>query len=141
MRAFAIAGILALGLGSAGGCTYIVIAQGDPLRPADALRIERGDTKARVLTELGAPTTMGIFPGGSWFEYAFRVQDTDQIDLSLLQASGSWATTDIRTDRLLVQFDRTGRVLDIGPPLGLGLEHLDGDGDGDGDGHGTGPAR
>ncbi len=120
MRLLGIAGVLAVSL--AGGCTYIVIEQGDPLHPADARRIERGDAKARVLTELGAPSAMGIFPGGSWFEYAFRTQDTDQIDLSLLQASGSWATTDIRTDRLLVRFDRTGRVLDIGPPLGLGIE-------------------
>ena len=69
-----------------------------------------------VLAELGRGG-MGV---------VFRVRDTDQLDLSLLQASGSWATTDIRTDRLLVRFDRTGRVLDIGPPLGLGLslEHL-----------------
>jgi outer membrane protein assembly factor BamE (lipoprotein component of BamABCDE complex) len=114
------AAVLALGLGS--GCTYIVIEQGTPLRPSDARLIARGDAKVEVLETLGAPSAMGIFPGGSWFEYSFRVSDTDQVDISFLQASGSWASTEVRSDRLLVRFDRTGRVLDIGVPSGLGLE-------------------
>lgn len=112
--------LLAGALCGAGGCTYIVIEQGTPLRPADALQIARGDAKAEVLAALGAPSSMGVFAGGSWFEYTFRVTDTDQLDVSFLQASGSWASTEVRQDRLLVRFDRTGRVTDIGVPLGLG---------------------
>ncbi|MHC5019144.1 MAG: outer membrane protein assembly factor BamE domain-containing protein [Planctomycetota bacterium] len=117
---FLLAAALALGLGS--GCTYIVIEQGTPLRPSDARRITHGDAKAEVLETLGAPSAMGHFPGGSWFEYSFRVTDTDQLDVSFLQASGSWASTEVRSDRLLVRFDRTGRVLDIGVPSGIGTE-------------------
>lgn len=105
---------------AAGGCTFTSITTGDPLTPAAARRIAAGDSKAAVLAELGAPDSMGRLPGGSWFEYAFSVEDGDQLDLSLLQASASWATTDTRTDRLFVRFDRTGRVTEIGPPSGLG---------------------
>lgn len=104
----------------AGGCTYTSITTGEPLTPTDALQISQGDSKAWVLHTLGAPDNMGRLAGGSWFEYAFSVEDSDQLDLSLLQASASWATTDTRTDRLFVRFDRSGNVTEIGPPRGLG---------------------
>jgi hypothetical protein len=58
-------------------------------------------------------------PGGSVFEYSFRVTDSEALDVSAVQAAASISSTEVRTDRLVVRFDREGRVREVGYPVGL----------------------
>ena len=101
------------------GCTSVRIEQGRPLTFDQAKRVSPGDSKAYVLARLGAPNAMFPVPGGSFFEYRFRASGTDQLDLSVLQASLSVAIEENRTDRIYVRFDREGRVTEIGFPVGV----------------------
>ena len=112
------AALLAAGLVAA-GCTLVRIEQGEPVSAADARAVKAGDSKATVLATLGAPESMSPIPGGSLFEYSFRVSDSEALDISAVQASASLSSTDVRTDRLVVRFDRDGRVREVGFPVGL----------------------
>lgn len=106
-------------VGLAAGCTLVRIEQGEPVAVADARAVQAGDSKASVLATLGAPDAMFPIPGGSIFEYSFRVTDSEALDIAAIQASASLSSTEVRTDRLVVRFDRDGRVREVGFPIGL----------------------
>lgn len=116
--ALALAASLAAAVAAA-GCTLVRIEQGEPVGAADARAVKAGDSKASVLATLGAPEAMFPILGGSIFEYSFRVTDTEALDISAIQASASISATETRTDRLVVRFDREGRVREVGYPVGL----------------------
>lgn len=95
-------------------CTLSYVYEGAPL-PADAARVLRhGMTKAQVLSIFGPPDLMGLRLDGSVFVYRYRHESEAGFRLSAFQASVSYDASDARTDRLVVFFDKRGRVTSVG---------------------------
>ena len=97
-------------LALASGCTLSWEAVGSPLPREAVAKLKTGMSKAEVLEILGPPDVAGLRVGGSVFVYRYRNAEDAGLDISAFQASVSFDTTDLRTDRIAVLFDKRGIV-------------------------------
>ena len=109
------------------GCTLRQTYTGSPLPREEAGRLVPGVDKAEVLERLGPPDMVGPRIDGCVFVYRYRDESDAGLSLSFFQASVSWDESDQRTHRLVLFFDKKGRltavarglfVKSIGPAAG-----------------------
>ncbi len=82
--------------------------------PADLVaRLEQGMSKVAVLELLGPPDTVGLRLQGSVFIYRYHNESDKGLKLSLVRASFQYETSDRRTARLVVFFDKKGLITDF----------------------------
>ena len=113
MRRFLLALLLLLG----SGCTIAREFEGGSLSERHLLRLKGLKTKAAVLTELGPPNLIGLQLNESVFLYRFRREENENLNVALFQASFDYDQVDRRVDRLIVFFDKRGRVTRYGLDL------------------------
>lgn len=111
-RAWLLAAILAAAA-LAGGCSLRYEYGGAPFPVESFGRLKAGMSKAEVLGLLGPPDTLGLNLKGSVFVYRFHNEGDTGLEVSLYYASARVESSDRRTDRLLVFFDKSGRVADF----------------------------
>lgn len=97
-----------------GGCTIRREWDVDTLDPERLLLLNDAATKAEVLERVGPPHSVGIQLGGSVFVYRARTESVENVNLSAFQASFDYQTTDRRTARLIVLFDKKGQKIGQG---------------------------
>lgn len=115
-RFFDLTRLIAVVLALAGisGCTLGWEFHGARPEPEAVARLEPGMTKADVLKTLGPPDTVGLRMKGSVFIYRY-VRSSDQgLSLNAYQASVSYDASDRRTTRLVVFFDKAGKLAQQG---------------------------
>jgi hypothetical protein len=76
--------------------------------------LESANDKAAVLEQVGPPHSVGIQLDGSVFVYRTRIAEVESLNLSAFRASFDYETTDRRTARLIVLFDKQGRKVGQG---------------------------
>lgn len=102
------------------GCTLSRLQIGHPLDAKSVGLVAAGQLTGEVLDRLGPPDRVTLVLGESIFEY-FYLEETDrQLELSLFQASFDYEQTWLKADRLVIRFDREGRVRDYGINLETG---------------------
>lgn len=104
-----LAAALLLLLLAASGCTIRREFDGETLTRAQLEALAQATTKAEVLERVGPPMDVGLQLGGSVFVYRYRWEEADDLNLSFFRASFAYETTERRTSRLLVLFDKQGR--------------------------------
>jgi outer membrane protein assembly factor BamE (lipoprotein component of BamABCDE complex) len=97
----------------AGSCTLKWEFVGTPVPRARIAELAPGMPKREVLNLLGPPDTVGLRMDGSVFIYRFRSETEDSLKLSAFQASFSYDATVRRTERVVVFFDKKGRLTDF----------------------------
>ena len=106
--------ILALGLASvilvAGACTIRQEFSGSPAPEDRVSKLQPALTKGYVLDLLGPPDTVAKRLKGSLFIYRYHNEGDTGFRVSVFRAALEFDTSDSRTDRLLVFFDKKGRV-------------------------------
>jgi len=75
------------------------------------------ESKAEVLEVLGPPNDMGLQLRESVFLYRVRREAAENLNLSFFRASFDYEQIDRRTDRLIVFFDKQGRITRYGLDL------------------------
>ena len=117
--------VLVAGLGALlAGCTVGYEHVGNPLRgvPHDAI-VRVVTPRADVLRIFGPPDRLIREPGGYAYIYESRFTESRSLTVRepvLLRTDlYSWSETDERSDRLLITFDESGRVLEWGIRRGI----------------------
>ena len=99
------------------GCTIKREFNGETLSPERLETLVDARTKADVLEMFGPPQDIGLQLDGSVFIYRCRWEAQENLNLAFFRASFDYETTDRRTDRLVVFFDKqgnkTGQGLDM----------------------------
>jgi outer membrane protein assembly factor BamE (lipoprotein component of BamABCDE complex) len=95
-------------------CTLSYVSEGTPLNRAQKDLLRPGMNKARVLALLGPPNDMGLRMKGSIFIYRYHDESEEAVKVSAYQASVSYKSSRSSTDRLVVLFDKKGRVTAVG---------------------------
>lgn len=106
--------LLLLGLS---GCTIGREYVGGQLGRAQLEQLAKLETKGEVLETLGPPNDMGLQLRESVFLYRVRREAAENLNLSFFRASFDYEQIDRRTDRLIVFFDKRGRVTRYGLDL------------------------
>lgn len=101
-------------LSLAGGCTLSRVRLGQPVTADQAARIEEGSGKATILHLLGPPDQVAVEAGGTVFEYLYRQQRGRELEITVFRASFTYQEAYSHADRLVVRFDREGRVREYG---------------------------
>ncbi len=96
------------------GCTIRRELDGETLDRGQLERLVAARTKAEVLETVGPPMDVGLQLDGSAFVYRLRLEEADELSLSFFQATFDYSSTDRRTARLLVLFDKQGRKTGFG---------------------------
>lgn len=108
------------------GCTIGREFVGGQLGVQQLEQLGRLETKAEVLEVLGPPNDMGLQLRESVFLYRVRREEAENLNLSFFRASFDYQQVDRRTDRLIVFFDKQGRItrygLDLATQAGEGAE-------------------
>lgn len=104
----AIVFVLSLGCATA-GCTMVREFSGEVLDQERLDLLVAAKTKAEVLERFGPPNDVGMQQNGSVFIYRYRTETLDNLNLSFFNATFDYETTDTRTARLIVMFDKQGR--------------------------------
>lgn len=95
-------------------CTFGRLQIGHPLDAGAERELYAGQTKADVLERLGPPDRVTLQWDEAVFEYFYRENLDRELDVSLFQSSFDFDQIWLRADRLVVRFDREGRVRDYG---------------------------
>jgi len=98
----------------AGGCTMRREYDVDTLDLQRFELLESAETKAEVLERVGPPHSVGLQLDGSVFVYRTNIEKSESLNLSAFRASFDYQTTDRRTARLIVLFDKQGRKVGTG---------------------------
>lgn len=99
------------------GCTISREYVGGQLGEQQLKQLQELETKGEVLEILGPPNDMGLQPRESVFIYRVRREAADNLNLSFFRASFDYEEIDRRTDRLIVFFDKQGRITRYGLDL------------------------
>jgi outer membrane protein assembly factor BamE (lipoprotein component of BamABCDE complex) len=106
--------LLPLVLAACVGCTISREYDGQQLGPEQLEALANVETKAEVLEQVGPPEDMGLLQDGSVFIYRFRREALENLNLQFFRATFDYESTDRRTDRLVVLFDKRGQVTGYG---------------------------
>lgn len=96
------------------GCTLRRIHSGSKFPENLETILTVGMTKGQVLEVLGPPDAMGLRLQGTIFIYRYSNQADEDLKLSAFQGSFNYGSSDLRTARLVVFFDKKGRVTAFG---------------------------
>lgn len=96
------------------GCTMNREFDGETLTAAQLQRLTLAKTKAEVLETVGPPADIGLQLDGSVFIYRYRSEEVDNLNLSAFRLTFDYETSDRRTARLTVFFDKKGNVKGFG---------------------------
>ncbi|HBP17252.1 MAG TPA: hypothetical protein DEA08_05565 [Planctomycetes bacterium] len=121
--------LLLLVLLAQAGCTIGREYVGGQLGEQQLEQLATLHTKAEVLEVLGPPNDMGLQLRESVFLYRVQREAAENLNLSFFRASFDYQQIDRRTDRLIVFFDKGGRVTRYG--LDLASEEAEDEGSGD----------
>lgn len=102
------------------GCTLSRLQIGHPLDASSARLVEAGQLTAEVLERLGPPDRVTLILGEPIFEYFYREELDRELELSFFQANFDYEQVWQKADRLVIRFDRDGRVRDYGINLETG---------------------
>jgi outer membrane protein assembly factor BamE (lipoprotein component of BamABCDE complex) len=92
------------------GCTIRQEFAGSIMPEEEMPQLRIGMAKEEVLSLLGPPDTVGLRLKGTLFIYRYHNEADTGVSLSFFQASMEFESSDRRTARLLVFFDKKGRV-------------------------------
>lgn len=106
-------------VGALGACTIGHKCVGNPVRTAPEMQIVIGTTtRADVLRVFGPPDKLMRRPDGDAFLYTQEREESQSFRIRepiiLRQDLYAWSDSDARSDRLLILFDRDGRVVSYG---------------------------
>ena len=96
------------------GCTLRRLQVGHPLDSTTAATLAVGQSKAEVLERLGPPDRVTMVWGDPIFEYLYRERFGRELELSFSQANFDYEQVWQKADRMVIRFERDGRVRDYG---------------------------
>lgn len=105
------------------GCTITFEENLETLSPGQLAKLAEAETKIEVLETVGPPVDVGLQLTGSVFVYRANREVTRSLNLSAFQASFDYEEEDRRTERLLVLFDKQGKVTGYGWDSGRDAEN------------------
>jgi len=114
--------LLLCALLAGGGCTMRREYDVDTLDLERLEVLQDAGTKAEVLERVGPPHSVGLQLEGSVFVYRTNIEKSESLNLSAFRASFDYQTTDRRTARLIVLFDKQGRKVGQGFDSAAGSE-------------------
>lgn len=106
--------LLALCLALTTGCTLTWEEDFENLSEVQLANLAVAETKVDVLETVGPPVDVGLQLNGSVFIYRARREETVNLNLSYFNASFDYQKEERRTERLIVLFDKRGKVTAYG---------------------------
>ena len=105
---------LALAACAISSCTFQQVFVGSPFPEETYGRLAAGMTQSEVMALLGPPDEIGLRLDGSAFTWRHQSESDTGLSVSVFQASLSYDYADRRTEKLVVLFDKRGRVTVFG---------------------------